>query len=280
MSCRRIIDFLSCSCKSDYSKEEKSTELNSRRFTEPIKNVLFANISSNHKWQQKKLFSSSHLVFMIMCFLLPQDALNCGLFLASPHFFKHTYRREKFISQNKEKMKNFVKQIEQININPDTPNEVRYFMEEIQTFRYSDDQFCPHNCLNFLYKFKQEILINLQKMAKYFDKLMLKIECSSNFSNESGIYFLRLPTGKTLVMNLNFPKYVCICFKTFKISFCLYANLNQNLEDIFHRQSQELSQFTDGILCYSTNSFYKLRLQIADFKLKPVKLSSLETNLL
>jgi hypothetical protein len=208
-----------------------------------------------------------------MCFLLPQDALNCGLFLASPHFFKHTYRREKFISQNKENIKNLVKQIKQTNLNPDTPNEIRYFMDEIKTIRARvDNEFrsgnsldIPRNFLNFFYK--KEILINLQKMAKYFDKLMLKIFCDSDFSNEFKIYFIKLPTGKTIFMNYDFPRYVCICFKSLKITFCQRTYLDSLRCSNAYGTAYEL---IEGFLCFAVNTCYELKLEIVDFELKPL----------
>merc|ERR1712098_257309 len=188
---------------------------------------------------------------------------------ASPQFFNSDYRKEKFINQNKENMKNFVKQIKQISFNPDSPNEVRYFMQEIKTLReYADGQFYPSNLLSFLFKNKKEIMINLKKMAKYFDKLVLKISCCSNFSNEYGIYFLKLPTGQTIVMSQIIPRYVSICFKTLRISFCWCENNDER--SVLHRCPSY--EFVDGFLRFSVNSFYKLTIEIIDFELQPIKI--------
>merc|ERR1712098_50997 len=185
---------------------------------------------------------------------------------ASPQFFNSDYRKEKFINQNKENMKNFVKQIKQISFNPDSPNEVQFFMNEIQTLReYADDQFCPNSLLNFLYK--KEIMINLQQLEKYFDKLMLKIFCDFNFSNEFKIYFIKLPTGETIAMKYELPRFVCICFKTLKITFCQRTYLDSLTCSLAYGTSYEL---IEGFLCFAVKSCYELKLEIVDFELKPL----------
>merc|ERR1712098_792363 len=77
------------------------------------------NISKNQKYLQKFIFSRHNLLFLILCFLLPQDAFKCAIFLASPNFFHDEQKVEKrkiFSALNKKSIENLVQQM-----NAETP---------------------------------------------------------------------------------------------------------------------------------------------------------------
>jgi hypothetical protein len=151
------------------------------------------------------------------------------------------------------------------------PNRIRHFMDEIQTRTHTNGVLSP-NGLN-LFQTKK-IQIDLQKMAKYFDKLILEISDYADLDLESWIYFLGRSSGrKTLVSyfsDSNFPRFVIISFKTSKVTFSPRYGEDLSYSFIILTPSCSAYPIIDGFLCFSCFS-YEMKPNFVDFKLKPLK---------
>merc|ERR1712098_84115 len=240
-----IFDSFSCGCNLNFSKEEGKLELVSRMRSCQSRvslGPLAELLSKRDRTCPKKelsitVCSTPRILFIILLFLLPQDAWN----------FSTIFPREKFLQQIKSHVKNLVRQInKEAQIDPNNTNAIASDMDGI---RITKQISSPNKTRLPL------IAVDLNKLAKYFERLSFEI--CSNYATEDE-FWMYLRSEKTqckTLIDLTFPKTAKISFKSSEI----------RVSNGFSCLSY---QFIDESFCLSVLPRYKLEMKIVGFVVK------------
>lgn len=247
-------------CQSDATKEESKSEFHPFQSEQPAiirirershrKEWKLGNISENQKYLQKFIFSRHNLLLLILCFLLPQEAVKCGLFLASPNFFHDELKTEKrkiFINQNKKSIENLVQQM-----NTETPiiTDLAYKnLRELLSVGW--------------FRTRNEILIDLQDLGNHFEWLSFQIIFPSQSAYNLWIYFIY--EGNRNFLDLDYFKHFWISFKHAKILFQTQYST--------HRREYQFGNVKLGL---SVNSSCNFRLKVVGFEANKIKIMALD----
>jgi hypothetical protein len=253
MALKWIFEAFSCGFKLDLSKEELKlesvpSEMRSRPSRVQIPELFLERIVSEticpKNELSKTIFKKPRILFLIFCFLLPQDAWNCALVLAPPQFFHELdrrARRQKFLRQIKTNVKNFVKQMnKETQIDPNNPSPVARDMDVIKVHKQIPiTTFARAIKLHY-------IAFDLEILSRYFEKLTLEICSNYATKNEIWVYLSNEKTQCKILIDLYFPKFAHVCSKNSEIRF---SSVN----------SSSIYQFTDECLCFSVLPCYRLK---------------------